>query len=155
MWMMSVPMATCAVGGDVLSRRGREDAALPEGQARPQDRLADGAPETDLRRGPIAGGAVQELARLPRHAEGAVVEAGADVLRGSAAPGQLEVVDQPGAVQGDRREAPPLDQIDDEGAEPDLDRVRAHAEHDGASRPDRPRDATDGGAEIARREDVG
>ena len=60
-----------------------------------------------------------------------------------------------GAVHRDGREPPALDQVDDERAEADLDRVRAHAEHDGPAAPDRARDALGGGAEVARREDVG
>src|SRR5581483_8789373 len=94
-------------------------------------------------------------ARLPRHTERAALEAGPDVLRRPAAPGELEVVDEARPVHRDRCEPTARDQVDDERPEPDLDRMRAHAEHDGASAPDRPRDPRDGGAEVVRREDVG
>ena len=48
-----------------------------------------------------------------------------------------------------RRRAPALDQIDDDRPEADLDRMGAHAEHDGLAAPDRRRDAL-GGAQVAR-----
>src|SRR5207237_7245941 len=59
------------------------------------------------------------------------------------------------AVHRDRREPPARDQIDDERAQSDLDRVRAHAEHDRTAAADRGRDARDPDTEVVRREDVG
>src|SRR3989454_7196649 len=47
-----------------------------------------------------------------------------------------------------------LDQVDDRGPEPDLDRVRAHAEDDQAVAAERPGDPLDGAAEVARGEDI-
>src|SRR5207245_11419792 len=102
----------------------------------------------------LARGAVQDLAGLAGHPEGAALEARADVFRGSAVPGELEVVHQAGAVHRHRGEAAALDQVDDRGPEPDLDRVRAHAEDDRAIAAERPRDTVNGAAEAARGEDV-
>src|SRR5207245_903883 len=102
----------------------------------------------------LARGAVQDLAGLAGHPEGAALEARADVFRGSAVPGELEVVHQAGAVHRHRGEAAALDQVDDRGPEPDLDRVRAHAEDDQAVATERPRDTLDGAAEVAGGEDV-
>src|SRR2546430_17400732 len=95
---------------------------------RSQDGIADRAPEPEPGRDALARGAVQELAGLARHPEGAALEARADVFRGAAVPGELEVVHQAGAVHRHRREAAALDQVDDRGPGPDLDRGRAHAE---------------------------
>ena len=103
----------------------------------------------------LARGAIQELAGLARHAEETAVETRADVLRRAAAPRQLEVVHEARAVHGHGRQAPALDQVDDERPEPHLDGVRAHAEHDGPPRADRACDARGGVAQVARRQDVG
>src|SRR5439155_13532020 len=135
-------------------RRHGEDAGTAKWEPRAQDRLADRAPEPAPGRDALARGAVHELAGLARHPEGATLEARADVLGGPAVPGELEVVHQAGAVHRHRREAATLDQVDDDGPEPDLDRVRAHAEDDRPTAAERPRDALDGAAEIARGEDV-
>src|SRR5439155_1339599 len=61
---------------------------------------------------------------------------------------------QAGAVHRHGREAAALDQVDDRGPEPDLDRVRAHAEDDQAVAAERPGDPLDRAAEVARGEDV-
>ena len=141
MWMMSVPIATWTVAGmparaaaaRMLVRRNRQ--AGPASMA-----VADGAPEAHgrrrrpprvarLRNSPVS----RAMPKRPRSSPGPT---SSDVRP---APRELEVVHEAGAVHRDGGEPPALDQIDDQRPEPDLDRVRAHAEDDGLARAGRPR----------------
>ena len=119
-------------GGNAGARRGGEDAGAPMRQPGRLDGVAD-----RRARGPCPR-------RRPRWSRGSGTRRSrAPCRRGrgrgqvrrpptsSAAPRQLEVVDQAGAVHGDGGQAPALDQIDDQRPEPHLDGVRAHAEDDG------------------------
>ena len=153
--MMSVPIATCTVAGMPARAAAARMLVRRCGSRARLDGVADGAPEAQASGDALGGGAVQELAGLARHAEEAAVEPGSDILRRPAAPRELEVVHEAGAVHGDGGDAPALDQIDDQRPEPHLDAVRAHAEDDGLARPRGARDAGGRVAQIASREDVG
>ena len=132
MWMMSVPMATWTVAGmparaaaaRMLVRRcGSRAASMASPTARPRPEAARRRPRVvaRFRNSPVS----RAMPKRPRS------RPGPDVLRRAAAPRQLEVVHEAGAVHRHGGEAPALDQVDDERPEPDLDGVRAHAEHDG------------------------
>src|SRR5262249_51215898 len=136
------------------SRRRREDAGTPVWQTGGLDGITDGAAEPEPGGHSLARGAVQELAGLARHSEEPAVEPGTGVLGGPAAPRHLEVVHETGAVHRHGGEPAALDQVDDRRAQPDLDGVRAHAEHDRAAPADRRRDATGCVPQVARGEDV-
>ena len=100
-------------------------------------------------------GAVEKLAGLARHAEVTRGERGGDILRSRAVGGELEIVDDAGAVHGDGGEDAAAHEVDDQRAQSDLDGMSPHAEHDGAAAPvalgDRRGDTT----QIARAEEVG
>ena len=102
--MMSVPIATWTVTGmpsrpavaseaDAGVRRSRRDQVLG-------DRLAEAEPLADAG----VDGAVQDRPGLLGHAEAPGTERGVDVLGRGAADGDLEVVDDAGAVQRQRRD---------------------------------------------------
>ncbi len=70
------------------------------------------------------------LARLAGRPETAVPDLRAHVLRRPAGEGDLEVVDDPGPVEGQALDESSLHEVDEDRLEPDLDDVGAAAEED-------------------------
>ena len=111
------------------ARAGGEDAERAVRQPGVEDGLADRGAEPARRRG-ARDGLVEEAPGLLGHAEAAGGQRGGDILRGRAVIGELEVVDDAGAVHRHGREDAAAHEVDDQRAEADLDRMRAHAQHD-------------------------
>ena len=113
---MSVPMATCTVTG--IPRRPAAASRLDSRELRAalvqiaRHRLADAEP---LRHA-VVDGAVQEPAGFVGHPERAGAERLVDVLGGRARQGDLEIVNDGGAVGRDRRHEAALHQVDQDRA---------------------------------------
>ena len=112
--------------------------------------LADGLAEAEAVADAVVDGAVQQRPRLLGHAEAAGAERGVDVLGRRSAEGDLEVVDDAGAVQRQRRHEAARHQVDEDRRQPGLDDVRAEAPDDrpagGVRRPHRRHDRLEVGA---------
>ena len=137
-----MPMATCTVTG--TPRRAaaatRLSAAVPRRRTRAgvADRLSD--PYARRSPGLIAAfSSVPVSSAMPKLAGPETSSTSSDVAPGQ---GDLEVVDDPGAVHRDRRDESALHQIDEHGREARLDHVRRRGPDsmppfDGARRPHR------------------
>ncbi len=98
----------------------------------PAHRLAQAQP---LPRSP-GNGAVQKFGGFPGHAELAAAQDLIHVLGGASHHGHFGVVDDAGAVHGHAGDQPPLQQVDEHGAQTHLDGVGPHAqEHVAAGLP--------------------
>jgi len=100
-------------------------------------------------------GAVDELPRLPGHAEGTVLQAGGDIFRGAAAKGDFDVVDGGGAVHGEGGDPALAHQVDEEGREAALDDVAADADGDRLFCSDRRGEVPDEVSEVGADQDFG
>ena len=85
-------------------------------------------------------GAVDLLARLPRHPELPRAQAALHVLGRVAGHGQLEVVDDPGAVHGQARDQALLHEVDEDRRQAHLQDVRADPPQDRFAAIARPQD---------------
>ena len=142
-------------GGRKVEPRGRrEDRQPPARQAVAQYGIADGTAQPGLAGCAIADGAVEKQTRLAGHAEAAVLEAGRHILGRGALIGELEVVNDPGAVHGDRGHDAAFHEIDQDGAQPDLDDMGAEADDDLAPVAMAAGHQTRRGAKIGGRQDV-
>ena len=98
---------------------------------------------------------VQLAAGLLGHPEGAVPEAGGDVLRGAAEAGDLVVVDRRRSVHGEMRDHATLHEVHEHRREAGLHHVAAEHDDHAALAPVRGGDGVDDGEEVAGDEDVG
>src|SRR5712692_5470981 len=100
-------------------------------QASFKNRFAYGSADSLSSLVTFGDGTIQKGAGLLSHAETPIAEAGRDIFGGFAHEGELEVMDDSGAVHDDSSYDAPLHEIDDQRAESDLDRMRAHAQENG------------------------
>src|SRR5574341_2037433 len=107
-------------------------------EARFENRLAHGPADSLLEFAACRNRPVQEYSSLASHAETPVSDAGRHVLRGCAHVGDLEIMDDAGAVHRYGTNDASLHKINDERAEADFNRVSAHAEDDRSISPMRP-----------------
>ena len=131
--MMSVPMATWTVTGTcrraaAASTLARANCGCFAARNRPT-----ACPRPRPARDAVVDRAVQQAAGLLGHAEAAGTERFVDVLGRGADQRDLEVVNDRGAVGGDRRHEAALHQVDQHRTEPGLDHVRAEAPDDAAA----------------------
>jgi hypothetical protein len=106
MWMMSVPIATCAVTGIYADLRKRGLGGIEE--------LADRLTEPEAGRHAVVDRAIQLRPGLLRHPERAGPQRGINVLGRAAGKCDLEIVNHAGAVGRDRRHEPALHQVDED-----------------------------------------
>src|SRR6267154_970973 len=92
------------------------------------------------------GDLIQIFAGFGGHAEGAGTETGLDVFGSVAGQGDLEIVDQGGAVHGERGDEAAAHEVDEDRAESDFDYMAAYAPEDGFALL---AGGMDGGQEIA------
>ncbi len=97
---------------------------------------------------------VDVLAGFGGHAELAFTDAGFDVFGGVAGQRDFEIMDERRAVHGDAGNEAAFHQIDQDGAETDLDHVAADAPKDGLTLSSRAVDCAEEMAEIFRGKDV-
>ncbi len=126
--MMSVPTATCTVRGSSSSAADREQAQVLKREAGGQQAPAHRLAQAHSLFGPPGDGGVEKLRGLLRHAEPAAAQDLVHVLGGAAHHGDLGVVDDAGAVQGQAGEELPAHQVDDDWVQPHLDGVGPHAQ---------------------------
>ena len=140
MWMMSVPIATCTVTGN-LSRAAAATTleCACGGLRRPRGTAPTAWPIPRPLATPSLIAPIQQPARLFRHAEAPGAERFVDVLGGRSRERELEVVNDAGAVGRDRRDEAALHQIDQDRREPRLHDVRAEAPEDARGRSRAPR----------------
>jgi len=139
---------------DVQAGSGRQNAVRSAGEARTQDVGADRAAQALDLGGRCRDRPVEDRSGFGGHAEGAVVEGRADLFRGPAGHGHLQIVDDSGPVQGDSADDPALHQVDHDRAEARLDNVGAHAQDHRASSAVRGHDRGDDRPEVRRRQNL-
>ena len=130
---MSVPIATCTVAGSPSRHAAASRLSVEVAGARTARREV--APHRGAEAEAVAVALddrpVHLLAGLAGHAEGARAEPRLDVLRGLPGHRELEVVDDPRPVEGDRGDEAPLHEVDQDRREADLDHVGAQPPDDG------------------------
>jgi hypothetical protein len=100
------------------------------------------SPSPSPRRGPVRDEVVEPAGLVPE-AELPGLNPAAHVLAGAAGQGQLEIMDQRGAVGGNQRHDAALHEIDDEACQAELDQVAADEQDHRAPLPPRGGDALD------------
>ena len=133
----------------------RQQAQAPVGQPALDDHRPDRLPKAPVLLRPVANRPVDHAVRLLRHAEGTVGECGRDVFRRRAHEGQLEIMDDAGAVHGDRGDDLALEHLNEERAQTHFDDMRAEHPQDGLAPLMGGHDGIHHRAQISGGEDVG